>query len=82
MATYEVWLDGRLEHGKGPRYATLKAAIAAGEAEVGRGEGVAVATAYGVWEFDDEGWLNGPVATGPRNAADVAAALADDHAAP
>ena len=39
---------------------TLEAAVAAGEAEVGL-----VCTTYRVWEFDDEGWLSGPVATGP-----------------
>jgi len=48
------------ERGRRPQYTTLEAAVAAGEAEVGL-----VCTTYRVWEFDDEGWLSGPVATGP-----------------
>jgi hypothetical protein len=67
MATYEVWFDGRIERGIGPRYAALEAAVAAGEAAAGRGlrGGGFVGTTYRVWEFDDEGWFRGPVASGP-----------------
>ena len=66
VATYEVWFDGRIELGVGPRYAALEAAVAAGEAAAGRGERGFVGTTYRVWEFDDEGWFEGPVASGPE----------------
>ena len=67
VATYEVWFDGRIELGRRPRYTALKAAVAAGEAETGHGErGAFVGTTYRVWEFDDEGWFEGPVASGPE----------------
>ena len=67
VATYEVWFGGRIELGRRPRYTALKAAVAAGEAETGHGErGAFVGTTYRVWEFDDEGWFEGPVAGGPE----------------